>query len=174
MDSADNLIVEDMEVRGGVLCFAGSRVSIDNVLASLDKVKSLLTASGAHGRVTLSPEYDDELGPMGIYAARIPLIFANVFDLCRTPRSPVQQSSAPGHDSSAQVVRDLSHMRNTCSGKMSWPGIAGGLVSAAPRRAHRADAEEPRVLAHRSGTVALRAPPVDWWLDDLMEEQEPS
>lgn len=38
VDSADKLVVEDAEVLGGVPCFAGTRVPIENVLASLDKV----------------------------------------------------------------------------------------------------------------------------------------
>lgn len=37
VDQADKLVVEAPEVLGGVPCFAGTRVPIDNVLASLDK-----------------------------------------------------------------------------------------------------------------------------------------
>lgn len=37
VDNADKLIVEDSELLGGMPCFAGTRVPIDNVLASLDK-----------------------------------------------------------------------------------------------------------------------------------------
>jgi uncharacterized protein (DUF433 family) len=37
VDNAEKLVTEDPEVLGGVPCFAGTRVPIDNVLASLDK-----------------------------------------------------------------------------------------------------------------------------------------
>jgi uncharacterized protein (DUF433 family) len=37
VDNADKLIVEDDDVLGGMPCFAGTRVPIENVLASLDK-----------------------------------------------------------------------------------------------------------------------------------------
>lgn len=37
VDSAAQLVTEDSQVMGGVPCFAGTRVPIENVLASLDK-----------------------------------------------------------------------------------------------------------------------------------------
>ena len=91
VDQADKLVVEDLEVLGGVPCFAGTRVPIESVLASLDK-------GVATSRVTQSYPF---LTDAHIEAARV---YSRVHPRRGRPRR-LSEANSPALKRVSKVVR---------------------------------------------------------------------